>query len=64
MGQLARINTATGSKLKSKITSSKPKTDEDIEREAFYKKVNDPSNLTLEESRQSTLKYARELWGK
>ncbi|TAF77713.1 MAG: hypothetical protein EAZ53_01785 [Bacteroidetes bacterium] len=64
MGQLARINTATGSKLKSKITSSKPKTAEELEREEFYKKVNDPTNLTEEELFSRVNKHIEELWAK
>ena len=33
------------------------KSNEDLEREAFYKEFNDPTNLTLDELQESMLKH-------
>lgn len=38
------------------------KSTEDLEREAFYKKVNNPANWSPEAARQSSLNKVRELW--
>lgn len=41
-----------------------PKTADDLEREAFYKEFNDPTNMTIEQGKIHLLNTVKSLWNK